>query len=223
VSVTGKFIFVADNAPPIVERLPPCAPGAQAIPSRMQRLKQATRSAHDRIERAFPVFDQSLTLARYAQVVRALYGFYAPLEQLCENVVGPSTPLDLRKRMKLAFLATDLTALGHTSIDIQALPICRALPLLTDASQAMGVLYVLEGATLGGQIIAQRVRHILGIDAFSGAAFFAGYGDQTRAMWMRLAAHVDAMPGLDVATAIVAAGQTFETLGGWLTASRTPP
>jgi heme oxygenase len=187
----------------------------------MHLLRQATRSAHDRIERALPLFDRSLTRGRYVRVLQAFYGFYAPLEPLCEREAGPAgVALELTARTKAPLLAADLALLGHTEGDIQALPSCRALPRVTLPSQAMGVFYVLEGATLGGQIIAQRLRQSLGIAAGSGGAFFAGYGDRTREMWRRFTSHVEGTVGLDVDTAIAAAIQTFESLERWLTASR---
>jgi heme oxygenase len=186
----------------------------------MLALKQATRSAHHRIELALPFFDAGLTRARYIRVLQALYGFYAPVERLCELAVGPSeAPLELRTRRKIPLLDADLAVLGQPRRDLAALPSCRLLPTVTLASQALGVLYVLEGATLGGQIIARRLHELLGIDALGGAAFFASYGDRTREMWRRFAAQVERAPGFDLAAALGAAVQTFETLEGWLTVS----
>ena len=187
----------------------------------MQLLKQATRSAHDRIERALPLFDRSLTRERYIRVLQSLYGFYAPLEPLCELEAGPTAAeLELKTRTKTPLLSADLATLDHAHRDLEALPSCRTLPKVTEPAQALGVLYVLEGATLGGQIIAQRLRETLGITAVNGGSFFACYGDRTREMWRRFAAHVDGVPGLQTDTAIAAAIQTFESLERWLTASR---
>lgn len=187
----------------------------------MHLLRQATRRAHDRIERALPLFDRSLTGGRYVRVLQALYGFYAPLESLCEIEAGPSgAALELKTRTKAPLLAADLAILGNPQRDIYALPLCRALPKVAKPSQAIGVLYVLEGATLGGEIIARRLRETLGITAVNGGSFFACYGGRTREMWTRFAAHVDGVPGLEIETAIAAAIQTFESLERWLTASR---
>jgi heme oxygenase len=82
----------------------------------------------------------------------------------------------------------------------------------------MGTLYVLEGATLGGQIIQRQLHCSLGLDAGSGAAFFVGYGARTRQMWMQFSAHLERAPGLDIDAATHAAVQTFETMERWLRA-----
>jgi heme oxygenase len=188
----------------------------------MQRLRQATRSAHERIELALPLFDPSLTRASYIRVLESFHGFYAPLELLCERVAGPvRKELDLASRAKTPLLVTDLGAMGRTPADLLALRRCRALPKVTLASHATGVLYVLEGATLGGEVIARHLRGALGIDASSGAAFFSGYGAQTRVMWMRFAAYVDGAAGLDLDDSIAAANGTFAALERWLTVSMT--
>jgi heme oxygenase len=200
---------------------PPASIIAGGGTTRMHLLKQATRSAHDRIERALPLLDRSLTGERYLRVLQSLYGFYAPLEPLCEVEAGPTAAvLELKTRRKAPLLADDLAILGHAHSEIQALPSCRTLPMVTEPSQAIGVLYVLEGATLGGQIISQRLRESLAITAANGGSFFACYGDGRREMWRRFAAHVDGAPNLDVDTAIAAAIETFESLERWLTASR---
>ena len=74
---------------------------------------------------------------------------------------------------------------------------------------------MVEGATLGGRIIGRHLRDGLGLNASTGASFFAGYGEQTGAMWTRLTAHVDAAPFVDTEEAASAAVETFETLLAW--------
>jgi heme oxygenase len=46
-----------------------------------------------------------------------------------------------------------------------------------------GVLYVIEGSTLGGQIIVRHLERNLGLTRESGARFFHGYGADTEAHW----------------------------------------
>lgn len=185
----------------------------------MQQLRDATRVAHDRIELVLPVLDPRLTRPRYVRVLEALYGFYAPLEPLCAAAAGADSPaLDLPARAKLPLLEADLGALGATPTEIHGLPWARQLPTVTSASQAMGVLYVLEGATLGGQIIQRQLRGSLGIDVESGAAFFVGYGARTRQMWMQFSGYLERAAGLELDDATRAAVETFETMERWLRA-----
>ncbi len=192
--------------------------------ARMQRLRDATRLVHARIEGAMPVLDPSLTRARYTQVVEAFYGFYAPLEPTISNALGAdAAALELARRAKLPLIAKDLRALGRTLAEIEALPRCYNLPCIDNASHAIGALYVIEGATLGGQIIRRHLRESLAIDADSGAALFTGYGPTTGAMWARFGEHVDRSSTIATEEAILAAIATFETLTTWLELSLQAP
>ena len=85
------------------------------------------------------------------------------------------------------------------------------------------MLYVFEGATLGGQIIGRHLRDGLRIDRGNGAAFFGGYGDETGAMWMRFSRHVDTSSIIDTEAAVGAAVETFEKLQVWLDAALARP
>ena len=193
------------------------------VVSRMQVLREATRDAHTRIERVLPLLEPGLTRARYTRVLEAFYGFYAPLEpSIARAAATEGAALALELRAKLPLLATDLRALGQTPAEIEALPRCRDLPVLESASHAIGILYVMEGATLGGQIIRRHLRDGAEIDASSGAAFFTGYGATTGAMWARFVDHVNQSTTIETDAAVRAAVHTFQTLTQWLQASLGP-
>lgn len=186
----------------------------------MQVLREATRLVHARVEAVLPLLDPGLTRARYTRVVEAFHGFYAPLEpSIARAAAGEGEALTLELRAKLPLLATDLRALGRTPAEIAALPWCRSLPAVDSASRSLGALYVIEGATLGGQIIRKQLRDRLGIDAASGAGFFTGYGATTGAMWTRFVDHVNQSATIETSAAVHAAVETFETLTQWLEAS----
>ena len=192
--------------------------------TRMQRLREAVRSSHDRIELALPLLDRRLTRARYVAVLEAFYGFYAPLEPLCERAAGSAgVALDLVARAKLPLLTADLAAVGHTPWSVLALPRCRILPAIASASQAMGALYVMEGATLGGQVIRRHILASLNLDVDTGAAFFAGYGDRTREMWLSFTGHIDRAADLDLDARDRDPIETFATLERWFGESLATP
>jgi len=184
---------------------------------RMPQLRRATGAAHARIELALPLLDPQLTRAHYLRIVRGFYGFHAALEPLCERALGAdAAALGLGARAKLPLLRADLAALGDSPADVLALPLCRDLPTVTSRSQAAGVLYVVEGSTLGGRVIGRHLLRALALTPDSGAAFFASYGDRTGEMWLAFGAHVERMVEFDLDAAVVAAIETFETLERWL-------
>jgi len=50
-------------------------------------------------------------------------------------------------------------------------------------SEIVGMMYPLEGSTLGGQVISKHLRRNLGLTPDHGARFFHGYGDDTESFW----------------------------------------
>ena len=82
-----------------------------------------------------------------------------------------------------------------------------------------GCMYVLEGATLGGQIIRRLLKEKLSITSANGGAFFSAYGDRVRVMWneFREALSQFAISHPDESEAIVAsASETFAKFDHWL-------
>lgn len=185
----------------------------------LQRLKHDTRGHHDSIERAVDLPSRLRSPAAYCAVLARLYGFYAPAEAALGVVEGLPLALDdLASRWKAGLLARDLAALGLAPGELAALPRCAALPPLPDVARALGCLYVLEGATLGGQLIARQLADGPGVTADHGGAFFSGYGPATGPMWRRfgaaLAAHARTPEHEDAMVA--AAQETFGALERWL-------
>jgi heme oxygenase len=75
----------------------------------------------------------------------------------------------------------------------------------------------LEGASLGGRLIARAVERGLGIGPESGAAFFIGDGPATPARWKRVLAWFDelAAAGARADEIVRSASETFHTLTRW--------
>jgi heme oxygenase len=184
--------------------------------TRMRQLRQATRLAHERVEASLSLLEPGLTRGRYARVLEAFYGFYAPLEPLVFAAAeAHEATVALELCAKVPLLVTDLRALGSTQADVDALPRCAELPRVDSASHTVGILYVFEGATLGGQIIRRQLQSSATLDGDGALAFFTGYGDRTRAMWTRFGDRVDRAPSIDTEAAVGAAIETFEMLARW--------
>lgn len=123
--------------------------------------------------------------------MQAYYGFYQPLEQaLLDSGVIPDD-FDLTPRLKAATLYADLQTLGAAST---MLSLCRELPLINASAASLGVLYVLEGATLGGQILRREIAARLNLDADNGAAFLDIYGAATGRRWRDFIEYLGSRP-----------------------------
>ena len=88
-----------------------------------------------------------------------------------------------KRGSKTLWLLQDLHALGIADAYLAALPICTDLPTIDTLAQALGCMYVLEGATLGGQIITRHVQRVLHLEERRGCRFFHGYGSDTGTLW----------------------------------------
>jgi heme oxygenase len=183
-------------------------------------LRSGTRELHVRLESRLTPQSIVESRDRYALVLSRMFGLYELLEPRLERQLELAWPeLDLAGRRKLPLLIGDLRELGLEASAIAALPRCAATPDPASPDEALGCLYVLEGATLGGKIILRSAAG-LGIDGGSGGAFFGAYGDQVGRRWREFgAALADATAaGADPAAMVASARATFQALEDWLCA-----
>jgi heme oxygenase (biliverdin-IX-beta and delta-forming) len=154
------------------------------LSSPLLSLRQRTKPYHDRLESRLDILSRIDSMSGYRTILTRFYGFYVPLEPILAYHIQTAAPeFTYERRRKAGHLMADLHTLGLSSAEIAALPLCVELTTLLSLPQALGCLYVLEGATLGGQIIARHLKTSLGLDETNGAAFFNSYGDDTGRMW----------------------------------------
>ncbi|WP_309570348.1 biliverdin-producing heme oxygenase [Deinococcus sp.] len=158
----------------------------------LAQLKADTRELHDHAEAALNLLDPGLTRERYVEVLRGLHALYTPL---CEDIglwLAGHAALDwpARRAVKVDALGADLRDLGARP----AAP--RAVPTLPGEAHAWGALYVLEGATLGGQLLRRHMAAQLNLGGLDqkarGLAFFSSYGDQVGPRWKAFGAALTA-------------------------------
>lgn len=190
-------------------------------PSLADELRAATAAAHARIEanpRLARLLAEDLSSEEYAAILARLLGHHAPAEAAIaawaarEAGALPAT-LDLPRRLdRTARLSADLAALGFSAARIAALPRAAIAPF-TRAEEAWGMLYLLEGSALGGQVIARHRARRLGLSAATGAGALATPGAGRR--WQGFRAHLAAAP-LDAAALAEAANEDFARLDAWM-------
>ena len=183
----------------------------------LRRLKQETASLHEQLERHVDVLARLKNVAAYRDLLLAFYGFYEPLERQLGEVDWPAG-IDWQQRRKIAMLESDLKLLAA---DRSSAAVCADLPAIANQAAALGCLYVLEGATLGGQIIERELNQHLQITSQTGGAFFNSYGDRVGEMWGAFRQAILAFANSNEREdAIVAAAKgTFEKFDAWLVKS----
>jgi len=183
-------------------------------------LKQRTSALHQAVETTLgALLCDDISLDQFAALQKTFYGFYQPIEERLLSIRGWDDPeFELESRLKVPFLVRDLAALASNLEELPRLPCCTSLPRLESVSEALGCLYVLEGATLGGKIIARRLKDVLPRDALRGCSFFESYGEHVGQMWSAflrvLARHCEKHGDEDVI--VQSACETFMALDRWL-------
>lgn len=179
------------------------------------RLKQETLPAHQQLEKWMVYRIKSIeSVDQYARLLQLFIGFYQPLENhllpLVQEVVQ-----DLAERRKSGLLWQDIHSL---QVDVGNLTVCGQLPVLRSTAAALGAMYVLEGATLGGAIIAKMVKGKLVALPDAALQFFHGYGAGTLEKWNRFKACLNGYVTCEEQHPAVIQGahETFSFFHEWL-------
>ena len=199
--------------------------GAEQLPLPLARdvlssLRQHTRELHAEVERAVPILAPHSGACEYRWYLAKLLGFHRTREPQLEREPRLAA-LDLPARRKVTYLERDLLALGFSPEQLATLP-CSASTALTSEAGAYGVMYVLEGATLGGRVVYRSLHERDPELMACASAYLRCYGEHTRARWNEFVAALIAAPRdeLESAVVVAAARDTFAALLRWLTDAR---
>ncbi|KTB68210.1 biliverdin-producing heme oxygenase [Pseudomonas allii] len=187
-------------------------------PSLLETLRTGTALLHVALEKRLPFFSERLDADWYQRLLEAYYGFYGPMEAALYECDLIPEGFDQGLRTKTPTLLNDLDALGLNEQAIGALPRCAELPNLDTPAACLGVLYVLEGATLGGQVLRREMAQRLDVNADNGGAFLNVYGAETGRRWKDFLDYLGRLP-LDAPAkqrAVEAARSTFRCFEQWL-------
>lgn len=188
------------------------------VPPVLQDLRAGTAELHIALEKRLPFFSDTLDTQAFVRLMQAYYGFYLPLENALLRSHAIPADFELSPRLKAPTLRADLQALGVAAEALQNLPQCQQLPIIDSSAACLGVLYVLEGATLGGQILRREISSRLGLEADNGAAFLDIYGAATGRRWRDFLEYLSSRPmsADERATVVAAAQTTFSCFERWL-------
>jgi len=146
-----------------------------------EKLKERTKINHQNLEKKLlEDLKRVRSLVEYAELLVGFYCFFGGLEPYIAKHIRLDTLPDYPFRRKTAAMLDDLKSIGSR---IPVLADIDALPPIGNHFQALGALYVIEGSTLGGQIICKMLRAQMISDDPKGLSFFSGYQDQTYEMW----------------------------------------
>lgn len=143
------------------------------------QLKEHTRLRHAMLEKKLLRRVTELQSAGdYQMLLSILYGFYSAIESTVQPWFVDDRKYVFDQRRKAWRILDDIRELGG---EAQVPDLCTSLPQVNGYHEALGVMYVVEGSTLGGPVIARLIQSRLNIDR--GMGFFLAYGPDAGIMW----------------------------------------
>jgi heme oxygenase len=175
-----------------------------------ERLKSETAQIHEAIEALLPF--STMTLDQYGVVLLRFYHFYQKFEadHVARGARGESaSQFYLAGRQKLAWLESDLK-------DLKLWPPPSSTKSFSlefrNEAEVWGSLYVIEGSTLGGQVISKMLQEKWGLSSAKGARFFSAYERETGLKWREVISQLEARPAPEAEDAVLGARKTFAAL-----------
>ncbi len=141
-----------------------------------ERLRAATASAHQRLERRLDLETRILDADARRAVVEGFSVAHAELEAAVAPWLSGLADLDFDARRRGPFLARDVADLGGRAPAPRVDAVQAA-----DLPEALGLMYVAEGSTLGGRVIRKRLGAAR--SDMRGLSFLDPYGAEAGARW----------------------------------------
>lgn len=148
----------------------------------LDHLRARTADSHKNLESlpvSISITSPDVTAEAYARYLNLMHDVIKDTEDHIFPLLQNIFP-DLEERRKLPLINTDLNFLNYTKTTFSN-------PFTNETSKfsvpfAMGILYVVEGSSLGGRFILKNLQSVLGYDE-NGVAYFNGYGNKTGSSW----------------------------------------
>lgn len=186
----------------------------------LQKLRSATTTAHQALEEnpaAKILMSPNVTWDAVDHYLKSMYGFVSGFEKIVFPMLENSLP-QLNERRKTQLLEVDLIESSQKTNSLPVIPFGILTAQYDNPSKAWGGMYVLEGSTLGGQIITRHLQRILGKGIESKINYLAPYGAHTGIMWKNFLHYFSEVATVicDEEEIIDSAIQTFSLLDNWI-------
>lgn len=194
-------------------------PPQAEVPPVLAELRLATAEMHKAVERKTPFFDPAFDRMAYVRWLDVMHPFYAAVDAAVrESGFGRASGWDYRPRCGL--IETDLMHLATRGpAEVRgSIGLLQPVAALRTVGEVAGMLYVIEGSSLGGQVLLKVLGRAAGVTASAGASFFSPHGDDPRPRW---GAYIELLgrsctDSGSVQDAVRGATVAFSVLGLWI-------
>jgi heme oxygenase (biliverdin-IX-beta and delta-forming) len=183
------------------------------VPGVIEALRDATGSRHESLASSpgmSRLFACDYTIWEYRAHLARLPGFFEPLENSASHGANAEGPASVVRRSP--DLLEDLSIMGASAHDIDAIPRCHRLPAFAPGG-LRGYTYVVLGSTLGAKIIVKQLRAVLGPNAS-----FRFYGDENglyQTAWSAFRSDLEGSGRNDVEPICATAVGIFDASAAW--------
>lgn len=181
-------------------------------------LRTETADKHKELESLMfvnEIMNHSLTVEDYKTLITINYIIHQKMENVLANLLDANLAekLEMKDRFKLEALEKDLAHWGIDSLSLPGLNFELFIPKKNNA-EVLGALYVLEGATLGGNVIK---KHILANPNFNnqeaGLNYYGVYGNDLSTKWKTFITVLnESISEADYKYCVESANNTFQNL-----------
>ncbi len=182
----------------------------------IETLRVATKRAHQELDHMlFPHIQAIKTREQYIQMLTVFYGFMKPVQDNIDAYLNDELVSGYSGRRRPERILEDINALTEHTYDIL---FCQSLPGIANSAAAFGAYYVMEGSTLGGEIIGKKIAENLRLDNGEGLSFFGGYGQDNSCMWKSFLVSLEQNQAnhSHLSLLIESARETFITFNNWI-------
>lgn len=181
-------------------------------------LRTQTAGGHEALESLMfvnEIMNNSLSIANYKKLLTINYLIHQKLENKLANMLDAdlAEKLDMNHRLKLWALEKDIEYWHINPLTLPELNFELFVPEKNKA-EVLGALYVLEGATLGGNVIK---KHILANPNFTnhegGLNYYGVYGEELGSKWKTFVSILnESVAEQDYERCVKSANETFNNL-----------
>ncbi|HEY8398144.1 MAG TPA: biliverdin-producing heme oxygenase [Flavihumibacter sp.] len=149
-------------------------------------LRSKTDDQHQQLENTVSGLLSSVTDSpSYCKLLRLMAGYLIPLEEAVMQQPLKELVPDIAERKRSRQLLSDI----HIFMPGWQQGTKADIPPIDNPYQALGALYVLEGSSMGGPIIARMIRNQTSL--ISGLSYFESYGDERKKKWNQFREYLD--------------------------------
>jgi len=147
----------------------------------LEKLKSHSAAAHKKLENlsvSTSILSPDMKITDYGHYLSLMYNVHKSTEEIIFPILNPVI-LDLKEREKTKLLEKDLSYLNYKKNE----EIVLFKSSVYSVPFALGIVYVIEGSSLGGRYILKNVEKVSGLNEQKGVSYFTGYGDKTGSYW----------------------------------------